>query len=106
MLDRLHHDEVPIDHRLVRKLLTEQMPYLAGLQLRAVEPQGTENLVFRLGAELSIRLPRKPSAVRSLMIEREWLPRLAPAFLWRCRSPLLRAIPQRTTRFRGWCADG
>jgi hypothetical protein len=56
-VDRLHHDEVPIDHSLVRKLLTEQMPHVAGLRLRAVEPQGTENLTFRLGAELSIRLP-------------------------------------------------
>jgi len=79
MADRLHHDEVPIDQSLVQKLLTEQMPHMGGLQLQAVEPQGTENLIFRLGAELSIRLPRKPSATRSLMIEREWLPRLAPA---------------------------
>ncbi|HKN42333.1 MAG TPA: hypothetical protein VJW23_00305, partial [Propionibacteriaceae bacterium] len=101
MVDRLHHDEVPIDHRLVRKLLTEQMPHVAGLQLRAVEPQGTENLTFRLGAELSIRLPRKPSAVLSLMIEREWLPRLTPGLPLAVPVPSLRAIPQRTTRFRG-----
>jgi hypothetical protein len=33
MIDRLHHDDVPIDHRLVQKLLTEQMPQVAGLQL-------------------------------------------------------------------------
>jgi aminoglycoside phosphotransferase (APT) family kinase protein len=84
---RLHHDEVDIDAGLVRGLLKTQLPRLADMQLRAVSPQGTDNVVFRLGKELSVRLPRKPAAVRGLLIEREWLPRLAP------RLPLAVPVP-------------
>jgi aminoglycoside phosphotransferase (APT) family kinase protein len=75
--DRLHPDEVSIDAVLVRELLRTQMPDLADLDVRAVPAQGTDNVVFRVGSELSVRLPRKSAAVRSLLVEREWLPRLA-----------------------------
>jgi aminoglycoside phosphotransferase (APT) family kinase protein len=74
---QLHPDEVSIDGVLVRDLLRAQMPDLAHLDVRAVPAQGTDNVVFRVGSELSVRLPRKPAAVRGLLIEREWLPRLA-----------------------------
>jgi hypothetical protein len=74
MTVRLHYDEVRIDEDLVRQLLRAQLPDMANQDLRLVPAQGTDNVVFRLGEELSVRLPRKPSAVRSLLIEREWLP--------------------------------
>jgi aminoglycoside phosphotransferase (APT) family kinase protein len=87
MTVRLHEDEVRIDQDLVRQLLGTQLPDLANLDLRLIPTQGTDNVVFRFGAELSVRLPRKPSAVRSLLIEREWLPRVAP------RLPLAVPLP-------------
>ena len=87
MTVRLHHDEVRIDEDLVEQLLRTQLPDLANQELRLVPAQGTDNVVFRLGTELSVRLPRKPSAVRSLLIEREWLPRMAP------RLPLAVPLP-------------
>jgi aminoglycoside phosphotransferase (APT) family kinase protein len=87
MAVRLHEDEVRIDEDLVQQLLGSQLPDLANLALRLIPAQGTDNVVFRLGAELSVRLPRKPSAVRSLLIEREWLPRVAP------RLPLAVPLP-------------
>ncbi len=77
MTVRLHHDEVRIDEGLVQQLLRTQLPDLANQKLRLVPGQGTDNVMFRLGAEFSVRLPRKPSAVRSLLIEREWLPQVA-----------------------------
>ncbi len=46
--------------------------------MRPAPSQGTDNLVFRLGEELAVRLPRKAAAVPSLRTELEWLPRLAP----------------------------
>jgi hypothetical protein len=52
-----------------------------------VPAQGTDNVVFRLGGELSVRLPRKPAAVRGLLVERVWFPRLAP------RLPLAVPMP-------------
>src|SRR5688500_707070 len=87
MTVRLHHDEVRIDEDLVRQLLRTQLPDLANLDLRLVPAQGTDNVVFRLGGELSVRLPRKPAAVRSLLIELEWLPQVAP------RLPLAVPLP-------------
>jgi aminoglycoside phosphotransferase (APT) family kinase protein len=87
MTVRLHHDEVRIDEDLVQQLLRTQLPDLANQKVRLVPGQGTDNVVFSLGTELSVRLPRKPSAVRSLLIEREWLPRVAP------RLPLAVPLP-------------
>jgi aminoglycoside phosphotransferase (APT) family kinase protein len=63
---RLHRDEVPVDRELVRRLLGAQHPTWAGLDLRLVDPPGTDNVVFRLGDELSVRLPRKQAAVPRL----------------------------------------
>ncbi len=76
---RLHADEVPIDRGLVEILLHRQHPEYSGLALRPAPAQGTDNVVFRLGDDLAVRLPRKPGAVSSLLVERDWLPRLAPA---------------------------
>jgi len=79
MVDVLHPDEVPIDEGLVRRLLTTQLPQFGHLPIRAVTTQGTDNVIFRLGPVLSVKLPRKLAVVRGLLIEREWLPRLAAA---------------------------
>lgn len=75
---RLHHDEVLIDAGLVHQLLRSQYPEFVDRPLRPVEEQGTDNVVFRLGLDLSVRLPRKKEAVPRLLKEIEWLPRLRP----------------------------
>jgi aminoglycoside phosphotransferase (APT) family kinase protein len=93
-MTRLHRDEVAIDETLVQRLLRSQLPELAGLPLKAVRPQGTDNIVYRLGADLSVRLPRKPSAVPSLLIERDWLPRLAPALPLAVPVPVAAGEPE------------
>jgi aminoglycoside phosphotransferase (APT) family kinase protein len=77
-MTRLHADEVAVDDRLVHRLLRSQFPHLAELPLRRSPVQGTDNLMFRLGDDLAVRLPRQPSAVPGLLVERGWLPRLAP----------------------------
>src|SRR5919205_250915 len=75
---RMHIDELAIDEALVRRLLVEQFPQWAGLPLRRVEPSGTVNAIFRLGLELSVRLPRLEGPSEPGSNEFEWLPRLAP----------------------------
>lgn len=75
----LHDDEVPIDQGLVRRLLAAQLPGFAPFAVEPVTLQGTDNVIFRLGDELSVRLPRKRAAVHGLNVELEWLPRLARA---------------------------
>jgi aminoglycoside phosphotransferase (APT) family kinase protein len=75
---RMHVDELQIDETLVRLLVVEQFPEWADLPLRRVEPSGTVNAIFRLGDELSIRLPRLKGPTKPGSREFDWLPRLAP----------------------------
>ena len=78
MAVRMHKDEVGVDAELVRSLLSAQMPDLSQLPLGVVEPWGTDNAIWRLGAELVIRLPRIHWAAAQVEFEAQWLPRLAP----------------------------
>jgi hypothetical protein len=75
---RMHANEVPLDEELVARLLSAQLPDLAHLPLRRVEPWGTDHGIWRLGDELVIRLPRIGWARRQVAFEARWLPELAP----------------------------
>lgn len=48
---------VEADAALVRRLLREQLPQWAGLPVVPVEAQGNDNRTFRLGDDLTVRLP-------------------------------------------------
>jgi aminoglycoside phosphotransferase (APT) family kinase protein len=74
----MHDDEVEVDEALVRRLLTSQMPDLAELPLAVIGPWGTDNAIWRVGADLVIRLPRIHWAAGQVEHEAKWLPRLAP----------------------------
>ena len=74
----MHADELELDEQLVRRLLAEQFPHWADLPIRSIEPAGTVNAIFRLGAELSVRLARRKGPAEPGGKELEWLPRLAP----------------------------
>jgi aminoglycoside phosphotransferase (APT) family kinase protein len=54
-------DGIDIDETLVRSLLHEQHPDLAGLALGEVDG-GWDNRMWRLGEDLAVRLPRTPRA--------------------------------------------
>ncbi|MCH0541133.1 aminoglycoside phosphotransferase family protein [Streptomyces sp. MUM 203J] len=88
----LHHDEIRVDGTLVRSLLEAQRPEWAGLPLtRAGE--GTDNTMFRLGADLLVRLPRTVGNARAVRKEQEWLPRLAPLLTCRVPEPVHAGTP-------------
>jgi aminoglycoside phosphotransferase (APT) family kinase protein len=72
----MHADELDIDVQLVHRLVVSQFPHWADLPLAPVPSAGTDNAIYRLGAELVARLPRSPSRVAPLVNERTWLPRL------------------------------
>jgi aminoglycoside phosphotransferase (APT) family kinase protein len=72
----MHPDELDIDVQLVHRLVASQFPHWADLPLVPVPSAGTDNAIYRLGAELVARLPRSPSRVAPLVNERTWLPRL------------------------------
>lgn len=80
----LHENEVAIDETIVRSLLEAQCPQWAGLPLSPAGA-GTDNIMYRLGDELLVRLPRTADKARSLQKEQQWLPCLAP--LLPCPTP-------------------
>lgn len=65
-----------IDERLVTRLLAEQHSDLVHLPIRVVEA-GWDNVMFRLGDDLAVRLPRRTVAAKLIAHEQYWLPRLA-----------------------------
>ena len=67
--------EVEITTERVAALLRAQHPDLAG-PLRPVA-NGWDNVVYRLGDDLSVRLPRRQAAVELIRNEQRWLPVLA-----------------------------
>ena len=79
MPKKMHDDEVPVTERLVRSLLADQMADLAHLPLTVVEPWGTDNAIWRLGANHTVRLPRIRWATAQIERDAAWLPRLAPS---------------------------
>ncbi len=64
-----------IDEALVRSMLEEQHPDLAGLELREVVG-GWGNRMWRLGDDLAVRIPRVEGAAAPLAKEYAWVPRL------------------------------
>lgn len=81
-------DSFAIDEDLVRSLVRDQHPDLAGLDLRQVIG-GWDNQLWRLGDELAVRMPRTERAPSLLRNEHRWLPALAP------RLPLPVPTPMR-----------
>lgn len=73
----MHDDEVGIDERLVRRLIGAQHAQWAELSLERVESTGTVHVLFRLGDQLAVRLPRTPRW-HDLDQELCWLGWLAP----------------------------
>ncbi|MEV8432371.1 aminoglycoside phosphotransferase family protein [Streptomyces chartreusis] len=67
-----------IDEALVRRLVDTQFPQWAGLPLKLLDPAGSDHVIYRLGEELAVRLPRHAGAIGQARKEFRWLPRLAP----------------------------
>jgi aminoglycoside phosphotransferase (APT) family kinase protein len=81
----LPESEITAD--LVRELLRDQHPHLAGRPL-ALGARGWDNQLWRLGDDLAVRLPWATAGADELLRkEHAWLPVLAP------RLPL--PVPQR-----------
>jgi aminoglycoside phosphotransferase (APT) family kinase protein len=76
-MQRMHADELYIDPGLVRGLIADQFPQWAQLSIERVASPGTDNAIFRLGDELSVRMPRIGWAVGNAEKEAAWLPHIA-----------------------------
>jgi aminoglycoside phosphotransferase (APT) family kinase protein len=68
--------EVDLGEDVVRRLLATQHPDLADRPLRLLA-NGWDNVLYRLGADLVVRLPRRQMAAVLVEHEQRWLPELA-----------------------------
>ncbi|MDT7798810.1 MAG: hypothetical protein QOI78_2243 [Actinomycetota bacterium] len=83
----LSSDEATITVAVVRRLVETQFPRWAGLPVEPAPTQGVDNATYRLGPDMSVRLPRFARWTGQVTREQEWLPKLAP------RLPLPVPVP-------------
>jgi len=83
--------DVEVTEELVRRLLVDQHPDLADLPLVLIA-NGWDNVIFRLGADLVVRMPRRRMAADLVVNEQRWLPVLS------ARLPLAVPTPLRVGR--------
>ncbi|MEU0053511.1 aminoglycoside phosphotransferase family protein [Streptomyces sp. NPDC006309] len=74
----MHADEAESDAGLVRRLLRAQFPEWADLPVSRLASGGTVNAIYRLGEDLTVRLPLRPGGAQAVALEARLLPRLAP----------------------------
>ncbi|TDD28437.1 aminoglycoside phosphotransferase family protein [Kribbella turkmenica] len=79
MTDYHRDGRAGIDADLVRRLLADQFSQWADLPVAPVKIDGWDNRTYRLGAELTARLPTAESYTAAVHKEHQWLPVLAPA---------------------------
>jgi aminoglycoside phosphotransferase (APT) family kinase protein len=90
---KMHIDEIDVNVSLVRRLLAVQFPQWADLLIDPVHCAGTDNAIFRLGDDMSVRLPRIHNATLQVDKEHLWLPRLAPHLPLAIPVPLAKGTP-------------
>ncbi|MFK0050157.1 aminoglycoside phosphotransferase family protein [Streptomyces sp. NPDC090741] len=90
---KMHADEVDIDESLVERLVAAQFPQWARLAVRKVRSAGTDNAMYRLGEDMTVRLPRVPGAEGQVGKEQRWLPHLAPHLPLDVPVPLGQGVP-------------
>jgi aminoglycoside phosphotransferase (APT) family kinase protein len=82
-----------IDAALAARLVAEQFPQWADLPVTPVDLAGWDNVTFRLGETMAVRLPSAESYVGSVEKELTWLPRLAPALPLPVPVPVAAGVP-------------
>lgn len=78
---------------LVERLVAAQFPEWSSLDVQPVVPGGWDNRTFRLGRELSVRMPSAERYVAQVEKEYHWLPRLAPHLPQRIPQPVALGVP-------------
>ena len=78
---------------LVSQLVAAQFPQWADLPIKPVEFDGWDNRTFRLGEDMSVRLPSAEWYTQQVEKEHRWLPRLAPLLPLLIPVPLAMGVP-------------
>jgi len=92
-MGRMHAEETKTDAALVRRLLAAQFPAWARLPVEPAASHGTVNTIYRLGADMAVRLPRGEAGSNDVAAEHRWLPRLASQLPFAVPVPLAEGAP-------------
>ena len=82
-----------IDASLARRLIESQFPQWSHLPIAPVAVDGWDNRSFRLGSELTVRLPSGDWYAQQVDKEQRWLPVLAPQLPLPIPTPVARGEP-------------
>jgi len=82
-----------ITDRLVRRLIDSQFPEWMDLEIRPVEKSGHDNRTFRLGSEMTVRLPSHESYASAVEKELAWLPIFKPLLSLPIPVPVAKGEP-------------
>jgi aminoglycoside phosphotransferase (APT) family kinase protein len=82
-----------IDAALARRLVDRQFPQWSDLPIRPVALDGWDNRSFRLGSELTVRLPSGDGYAEQVAKEQRWLPALAPQLPLPIPAPVAQGEP-------------
>lgn len=86
-------ETVHVTAALVSRLVAAQFPLWAHHPVVPVKPAGWDNATFRLGHDLSVRLPRAEIYVPQVAKEQRWLPVLSPQLPLPIPEPVATGAP-------------
>ncbi|EOP68716.1 aminoglycoside phosphotransferase family protein [Bacillus cereus] len=78
---------------LVKKLIQEQFPKWAHLEVKPVKLSGNDNRTFHLGDGMSVRLPSDAAYVPQVEKENSWLPILSKELSLPISAPIAKGNP-------------
>lgn len=97
---QLHDDEIQTSPDQVRRLVAEQLPHWAHLAVTPGPAGGTDHLLYRLGDNLLVRMPKIAWAADQAVNDARWLPFLAPHLPLAVPAPLAVGEPADGFPFR------
>ena len=86
-------DRATITSELVSELVAVQFPAWRSLPVQPVDLNGWDNVTFRLGETLSVRLPSADAYAAQVEKEHRWLPVLAPQLPLPIPQPVAKGEP-------------
>ncbi|MGE6363816.1 aminoglycoside phosphotransferase family protein [Bacillus paramycoides] len=83
----------PINTESAKRLVQEQFPEWAHLEIKPVKFSGHDNRTFHLGEQMSVRLPSDAAYAPQVEKENKWLPILSKEITLPISSPIAKGNP-------------
>ncbi|PFM63730.1 acetyltransferase [Bacillus cereus] len=83
----------PINTELAKRLVQEQFPEWAHLEIKPVKCSGHDNRTFHLGKQMSVRLPSDAAYAPQVEKENRWLPILSKELSLPISAPIAKGNP-------------